>query len=282
MAVLRASLSAHGYRPVARRDAAQPLSRRSGRRARPCSANGATISACSARRRRREPWGWQLFGHHLVLNCFVLGRADGADAGVLGRGAGLRRPRVRSRAPVLFQDEERAGLTLMRSLSPRQQRAAPSSRTMMGGDLPEGRRHFADNLHLGGAFQDNRIMPYEGLTGDELTAAQRRRPDRPGREVYRAAAGRAAHGAHGRDRAAPRRHAFLLDRRLRRGKPVLLPRPEPGGVHRVRPPRRRVPDQRGAGEIPRPHHRADAERQRLRHRSAAAALPESAAPPRHD
>ena len=21
-----------------------------------------------------EPWGWQLFGHHLCLNCFVLGR----------------------------------------------------------------------------------------------------------------------------------------------------------------------------------------------------------------
>ena len=33
---------------------------------------------------------------------------------------------------------------------------------MMGGDLPEGRRHFADNLHLGGAFQDNRVVPYEG------------------------------------------------------------------------------------------------------------------------
>ena len=26
-------------------------------------------------------------------------------------------------------------------------------------------RHFADNLHLGGAFQDNRIVPYEGLGG---------------------------------------------------------------------------------------------------------------------
>ena len=45
---------------------------------------------------------------------------------------------------------------------------------MMGGDLPEGRRHFADNLHLGGAFQDNRVVPYEGLRGTELTALQRR------------------------------------------------------------------------------------------------------------
>jgi hypothetical protein len=46
--------------------------------------------------------------------------------------------------------------------------------SMMGGDLPEGRRHFADNLHLGGAFQDNRIVPYEGLKGSELSALQRR------------------------------------------------------------------------------------------------------------
>jgi hypothetical protein len=45
----------------------------------------------------------------------------------------------------------------------------------MGGDLPPGRRHFADNLHLGGAHQDNRIVPYEGLRGAELSADQRRR-----------------------------------------------------------------------------------------------------------
>jgi hypothetical protein len=43
---------------------------------------------------------------------------------------------------------------------------------MMGGDLPEGRRHFADNLHLGGAFHDNRVVPYEGLKGGALSALQ--------------------------------------------------------------------------------------------------------------
>jgi len=74
----------------------------------------------------------------------------------------------------LFQDEERAGLTLMRSLSPEQQRRAIVARSMIGGDLPPGRRHFADNLHLGGAHQDNRIVPYEGLQGSALSAAQQR------------------------------------------------------------------------------------------------------------
>jgi hypothetical protein len=121
----------------------------------------------------REPWGWQFFGHHLVLNCFVLGEQMvltpafwGAEPSYADHGpfAGIH----------LFQDEERAGLALMRSFSAAQQKRAIVYHSMMGGDLPEGRRHFADNLHLGGAFQDNRVVPYEGLKGSELTALQRR------------------------------------------------------------------------------------------------------------
>jgi hypothetical protein len=119
------------------------------------------------------PWGWQLFGHHLCLNCFVIGRQMvltpcffGAEPNYADTGpfAGTR----------LFEDEERTGLALMRSLSPAQQNRAIVAHSMMGGDLPPGRRHFADNLHLGGAFQDNRIVPYEGLPASELSALQRR------------------------------------------------------------------------------------------------------------
>jgi hypothetical protein len=120
-----------------------------------------------------EPWGWQLFGHHLTLSCLVLGGqmvlsplflgAEPAYADV-GPFAGV----------TLFEDEERAGLTLMRSLSPQQQREAIVAHAMVDGDLPPGRRHFADNLHLGGAHQDNRIVPYEGLRGSALSAVQRR------------------------------------------------------------------------------------------------------------
>lgn len=119
------------------------------------------------------PWGWQLFGHHLVLNCFVIGNQMvltpafwGAEPCYADHGpcAGIR----------LFRDEERAGLALMRSLSDEQQHRAIVAHSMVGGDLPKGRRHFADNLHLGGAFQDNRVVPYEGLTADNLSATQRR------------------------------------------------------------------------------------------------------------
>jgi hypothetical protein len=120
-----------------------------------------------------EPWGWQLFGHHLCLSCFILGTqmvlspafwgAEPSYADV-GPFAGTR----------LFEDEERAGLTLIRALDDGQRAKAIVAHSMVGGDLPEGRRHFADNLHLGGAYQDNRIVPYEGIAGSALTPAQRR------------------------------------------------------------------------------------------------------------
>jgi hypothetical protein len=120
-----------------------------------------------------EPWGWQLFGHHLVLNCFVLGEQMVLTPAFWGA-----EPNYADHGPFkgihLFQDEERAGLTLMRSFSAEQQKRAIIYHSMMGGDLPEGRRHFADNLHLGGAFQDNRVVPYEGLKGGELSSVQRR------------------------------------------------------------------------------------------------------------
>jgi hypothetical protein len=120
-----------------------------------------------------EPWGWQYFGHHLVLNCFVLGEQMVLTPAFWGA-----EPSYADHGPFkgihLFQDEERAGLKLMRSLSPEQQKRAIVCHSMMGGDLPEGRRHFADNLHLGGAFHDNRVVPYEGLKGDSLSPLQRR------------------------------------------------------------------------------------------------------------
>ena len=120
-----------------------------------------------------EPWGWQIFGHHLCVSCLVIegqmvlsplfwgAEPYQADEGPF---AGIR----------LFEDEERAGLELMRSLNSSQQEKAIVAHSIIGGDLPDDRRHFADNLHLGGAHQDNRVIPYEGLAGAELSKLQRR------------------------------------------------------------------------------------------------------------
>ena len=77
---------------------------------------------------RDAPWGWQLFGHHLCLNCFMRGGQMvltpafmGAEPayGDEGRCNGIR----------LFEDEERLGLALMRSLTGAEQaRARPRNR----------------------------------------------------------------------------------------------------------------------------------------------------------
>ena len=259
MAVLRASMSAHGYelsRDVMR------LNRFLGDLVGGPAVLGewSFIFCLFGAPSATEPWGWQFFGHHLVLNCFVLDRQMVLTPAFWGA-----EPSYADHGPFkgihLFQDEERAGLTLMRSFSAEQQKRAIVAHSMMGGDLPEGRRHFADNLHLGGAFHDNRVVPYEGLKGDALSALQwRNLMDLV--DKYLAVL---PEGPRQARIAEIERHqaddAFLLDRRLHRGQPVLLPGAEPGHLHRVRPPRRRVPDQPGAGEIPRPHHRAHAERQ---------------------
>ena len=121
-----------------------------------------------------EPWGWHLFGHHLTLNCFLIGTQMvltpwffGAEPKYCDQG--------RFNGISLFEDEERLGLALMHSFTSGQQAQAIVAHDMMDGDLPEGRWHFADHLHLGGAYQDNRIVPYEGLTGPQMTAEQTRR-----------------------------------------------------------------------------------------------------------
>lgn len=170
MAVLRAGMSAHGYE----------LSRNVMRLNRflgdlvggPAVLGEWSFTFCLyGTPSATEPWGWQYFGHHLVLNCFVLGSQMVLTPAFWGA-----EPSFADHGPFkgihLFQDEERAGLKLMRSFSEAQQKRAIIYHSMMGGDLPEGRRHFADNLHLGGAFQDNRVVPYEGLKGDALSSLQ--------------------------------------------------------------------------------------------------------------
>jgi len=120
-----------------------------------------------------EPWGWQLMGHHLALNCLALGGQMVLSPAFMGA-----EPNYADSGPFagthLFQDEENRGLALMRALSAVQRSEAILHRSGVGGDLPPGRRHRADQLHLGGAFQDNRVVPFEGVAVAGFSGAQRR------------------------------------------------------------------------------------------------------------
>ena len=107
-----------------------------------------------------EPWGWQIDGHHLIVNCFVLGdqivmtpmfMGSEPDAAATGPYAGTR----------VFQAEEQQGLTLVRALTPTQR-----ERTILAAELP-GEVFTA-------AFRDNFELKYEGIQFSDLSSAQQR------------------------------------------------------------------------------------------------------------
>ncbi len=118
-----------------------------------------------------EPWGWQIDGHHLIVNCFVLGDQIvmtptfmGAEPTFADRGplAGLR----------TFVEEQENGLALIRSLPASLQDKAVIFRSILSTDLPAERYDRGDGRHRGGAFKDNVVIPYEGVRGDELSARE--------------------------------------------------------------------------------------------------------------
>ncbi|WP_413724039.1 DUF3500 domain-containing protein [Sodalis sp. RH16] len=121
-----------------------------------------------------RPWGWSIYGHHVAFCCFILGRQlviaptfMGVEPNVIDRGDGSD--------CTLFTEEERLGLALMQSLSRDQQERATVYRLMEDPAMPPDRFNFADQRHLGGAFQDNRIIPLEGICAAEFNAGQRRK-----------------------------------------------------------------------------------------------------------
>ena len=119
-----------------------------------------------------QPWGWSIYGHHVAFNCFILGRQMvisptfmGVEPNVIERGTGD--------SFTLFTEEERLGLKLMQSLSQEHRDRATIYKLMVDPAMPPGRFNFADQRHLGGAFQDNRVIPLEGAKASELSADQR-------------------------------------------------------------------------------------------------------------
>ena len=107
-----------------------------------------------------NPWGFQLDGHHLVINYFVLGdqvvmtpafwggEPVYADAGMyLGN--------------HILQEEQNTGLTLMQSLDSEQKQRATISASKVR------------NNQVAAANQDNLVLNYEGIKGSDLTSQQR-------------------------------------------------------------------------------------------------------------
>lgn len=106
-----------------------------------------------------EPWGWQIDGHHLAINCFILGDQlvmtpcfMGSEPVVAdsGKYEGTR----------VFDAEEAAGFALMQSLSPAQKASAT-----IGLEIPFDT--FAS------CFTDNYRQERKGVCHAGMDAAQR-------------------------------------------------------------------------------------------------------------
>ncbi|MFK3668969.1 DUF3500 domain-containing protein [Leifsonia aquatica] len=114
-----------------------------------------------------EPWGWQLYGHHVCVNFVTVGGRDVIAPAFIGG-----EPATTGDRPPLFDERERLAVRLASSLTPEQRAEAVVYESVLDPAMPEGRLHPADERHVGGAFRDNRVVPYEGIPAGRLSAEQ--------------------------------------------------------------------------------------------------------------
>ncbi len=107
-----------------------------------------------------EPWGWQLDGHHLVINFFVLGDQVVMTPAFWG-GEPVLTTSGKYAGNVIMQEEQDQGLAFMQSLNTKQRSAATLD--------PNKTR----NNQLAAANEDNLTLDYAGLVGSELNSAQK-------------------------------------------------------------------------------------------------------------
>jgi hypothetical protein len=109
----------------------------------------------------KEPWGWQLDGHHAIINYFVLG-----DQVVMTPFFAGSEPVIaeggKYKGTVVLQDEQNRGLEMLQSLDEGQRKRAVLQFSKTG------------NNNLTEAFKDNVVLDYAGLRADSLSTAQKK------------------------------------------------------------------------------------------------------------
>lgn len=107
-----------------------------------------------------EPWGWQLDGHHLVINFFVLGDQIVMTPAFWG-GEPVVTDSGEYAGNVIMQEEQNLGLAFMQSLDASQQLQATIN--------PEKTR----NAPMAAANADNQQIDFAGIRGGDLSGAQK-------------------------------------------------------------------------------------------------------------
>lgn len=107
-----------------------------------------------------EPWGWQLDGHHLVINYFVLGDQIVMTPTFMGAEPVITKT-GKYKGNTLFQDEQNLGLKFMQSLSLEQQKEVTISKEKNRNNIQAE------------AFSDNNTVDFEGLRVSKMSENQK-------------------------------------------------------------------------------------------------------------
>ena len=107
-----------------------------------------------------EPWGWQLDGHHAIINYFVLGDQVVMSPTFLGSEPVIARS-GKYQGTAVLQTELKKGLAMINALSDEQRKKAILTLSKTA------------NNNVGEAFKDNMVLDYQGIPGSELNAKQK-------------------------------------------------------------------------------------------------------------
>jgi hypothetical protein len=109
-----------------------------------------------------EPWGWQLDGHHLIVNYFVLGDQVVMTPLFVGSEP-VTATAGKYKGTTILQEEQAAGLAMIGALD-----EAQKARAIIQASKP-------GNNNLTEAFRDNVVLDHAGIRASELSPGQRAR-----------------------------------------------------------------------------------------------------------
>ncbi|MBL68453.1 MAG: hypothetical protein CMO74_08395 [Verrucomicrobiales bacterium] len=109
-----------------------------------------------------QPWGWQLDGHHVVINYFVLGDQVVMSPVFMGSEP-VKAAAGKFKGTEVCQAEQGRGLAFINSLNEKQRAKAI-------GSVEKGPTN-----NIAEAFRDNQVLDYMGLRCSELTPGQKAR-----------------------------------------------------------------------------------------------------------
>ncbi len=106
-----------------------------------------------------KPWGWQVDGHHLIINYFVLGDQVVMSPVFVGSEP-VHATSGKFKGTIVLQDEQNKGLELLKLLNAEQQAEAILNKTKTGNDC------------LAQAYKDNLDLDYAGIPASKLNKDQ--------------------------------------------------------------------------------------------------------------